>query len=375
MRNILYIGPYYDNNGLGRSARRYIRCLGSNKNINLACRPIYFVPKNNDHIIENMDNIDIYERNMYDSYDCLIQHGYPDMFEYHKGFGKNIGITQIETMNVGHTGWVEKINLLDRIIVGSEFSEESLQLSGVNIPISVMPEPYESALYFSETKNFFGDYTNTTSPYIFYNIGQYNEKNNIKAILVAFMLEFNQTDTVKLFIKTDDYNMPQMMLEDKIKDDMQIIQRSLRISTEDMPEIDILCGPMKDADIIRLHRSCNCYIDVPKADSSAACAIEAILANTLVMTHSKGAANTYIKDINGLIVDSSASSVYTSEYFNKNSFTIYENWNETIISSLRANMRIAYDMSIREYTDKTSRNNLSFFDHVNISERLYEYCF
>lgn len=374
MRNILYIGPYYDNNGLGRSARRYIRCLGSNKNINLACRPIYFVPKNNDYIIENMDNVDIYEKNTYDSYDCLIQHGYPDMFEYHKAFGKNIGITQIETMNIGHTGWVEKINLLDRIIVGSEFSEQSLRSSDVNIPISVMPEPYESDLYTSETKNFFGDYINTTSPYIFYNIGQYNDKNNIKAILVAFMLEFNQTDRVKLFIKTDDYNMPQMMLEDKIKSDMQNIQRSLRIATEDMPEIDILCGPIKDTDIIRLHRSSNCYIDVPKADSSAACAIEAILANTLVMVHNNGASNTYIKDINGLVVDSSPSSVYTSEYFNKNSFTIYENWNDTIISSLRANMRIAYDMSIREYTDKISRNNRSFFDHVNISERLYEYC-
>ena len=42
MQNILYIGPYKENNGLGRSSRRYLKSLSLHKNINLSCRPIYF---------------------------------------------------------------------------------------------------------------------------------------------------------------------------------------------------------------------------------------------------------------------------------------------------------------------------------------------
>lgn len=341
MQNVLYIGPYKENNGLGRSSRRYIRCLASNPDINLSCRPIYFTSnlvEESEDIIENK-----YEQNNSIKYDAIIQHGYPEMFEYHKQFGKNIGIAPIETMNIKHSGWIEKINLLDEIIVGSIYSETALLESGVKIPIKPTPEPYDIDLITGKHDFFFEHLDN--DPFIFYTIGQYTEQKNIKAIIVAFLLEFNEHDNVRLFIKTGHNQIDNNVLEHRINFDINYIRDAIRKHNSTSPPIDVMCGPLFSKDIRRLHHSCQCYVDAVKADHNAACAIEAALCNKKIITTKKSASNSFIDSSNGYVVNSNKTNVYTADYIDSKIFTINEEWYEPTINSLQKCMRMAFNDS------------------------------
>jgi glycosyltransferase involved in cell wall biosynthesis len=373
MQNILYIGPYKENNGLGRSSRRYLKSLSLHKNINLSCRPIYFT---NQIQLEGgeTDFIQPYEINQSSKYDCIIQHGYPDMFEYNKAFGKNIGITEIHTENLKHTGWIEKCNLMDEILVGSIFAAESLFKSNINTTVNVVPEPYNLDVFDNpEFKNFFADSDN--QPFTFYTIGQYTEKKNINGIILAFLLEFTHKDNVRLFIKTGSNSLESITLENQMQYELSKIYQSIRKAPNDKNKIDIINGPLDNETIIRLHKSCDCYVDAVRADSNAACAIEALLCDNLVITNKNIASNSFINNLNGLVTDSIKSNVYTSDYFAKHTFTIYEEWHEPIIGSLQNKMREAYEMSEMNKKQKISLYNKSQFNNLNISEKLYEYSF
>lgn len=363
MKNILYIGPYKENNGLGRMSRRYIHALSNNRNVNLAIRPVYFTQNTKFDPLENMDFAE-FEENSYSSYDLVLQHGYPDMFEYNRSFGQNIGIVEVETRKLTHSGWVEKINMLDQVVVQSHFSGQSLHDSGVEIPIKIVADPYDHRLYSTECDDFFLYPDKSTRPFIFYTIGQYTDKKNIKGIIVAFMLEFSKTDNVRLFIKTGDYYQENNALENLIGFDIKQLQRAIRKDPNEIPVIEVLCGILKDNDIKRLHRSADCYINAVKADSFGSCAIEAMLCDKIVITTKDIGSSTYLNVKNSIMVDAMDTNIFTPDFYSKNTFTIYEQWKEPDINSIRNAMRTAYNMSNTEKSDK-----LSYFDKSQFEQK------
>lgn len=338
MKNILYIGPYQEQTGIGKSSKRYVEYLANRSDINLAIRPVFFY-KPYQKIIYDNKNVIEFEQNTFKNYDIVIQHGYPTMFEYNKNFGKNIGIVEIETQNLRHSGWIDNINLMDEIIVGSIYSANSLIDSGVDKPIKIFPEPYNLISYTTKYSNFF-EYSTADKPYIFYTIGNYTEKHNIKNIILAFLLEFDNDENVKLFIKTsstryDDHNLKELI-------EFDINQIKLVARKNKIPNIDLLCGYLNDLDIIRLHQSGDTYINAVRGDGFGCNAIEAMLSDSLVINTANIGSNTYINNINGFIIDSHETKVISEPVFDTNVLTHHESWFEPNIDSLRQHMRTAY---------------------------------
>jgi len=358
MNNILYIGPYRENNGLGRSARRWLNCLISDKNNQVCSRPIYLTQNTTFHAEDTPDFTNL-EKLSCSYYDYIIQHGNPDMFVYDKRFGKNVGIVEIETSNISHSGWIEKINMLDEIVVGSSVSQRSLHDSGVNIPIKVIPEPYGLYDYDNKT-NFFGQNQSYQDAYIFYTIGQYFEKKNIPAIILAFLLEFDETDNVRLFVKTGDYYTDNKNLESIIKHEINNIHKAVKRHPINDNKIDILCGLLTDNDIYRLHQSCHCYVNAVKSDANGACAIEANMLNNRVINTSGIGSCDYIDRVNGLLVDSVETSVYSRDFYSHKTFTIYEQWREPNIHSIRHCMRTAYENNNKTDCIRLDNNIFSY---------------
>lgn len=365
MKNILYIGPYRENNGLGRSSRRWLKCLASDTTNNVCSRPIY--PTQNIQF-HNTDILEFKtETCSFNKYDYIIQHGPPDMFVYDKRFGKNIGIVEIETDNIDHSGWIEKINILDEVVVGSSLAKASLQKSGVNIPIKIIPEPYNT-YEFDNKDNFFGDNKSYKGSYIFYTIGQYFEKKNINGIVLAFLLEFDEHDDVKLFIKTGDYYQSNENLEKIVKHDIANIHRAVKRYPVADNRVDILCGLLTDNDIYRLHKSSNCYVNTVKSDVNGACVIEAKMSNnTVINTNGIGSCD-YINSIEDFISDSVDVSVYSRDYYNNKTFTIHEQWKEPNIHSIRSCMRRAYEN--RHLDDQLKLFDPTIFSYANTLKKL-----
>lgn len=367
MKNILYIGPYKQQNGLGKSSRRFIDALITNNNINLSIRPVFYTMSN------YYDSLDTtyteFEENTFKYYDAVIQHGLPDMFEYHRKFGKHIGIVEVETKNIGHSGWIERINLLDQTIVSSIFSANSLLDSGVTVPVDILPEPYNLHQYASEYRKVF-THKESDKPFVFYTIGKYTEKKNIKGIILAYLLEFNNYDNVRLFIKTDDNTEDHEHLKQLIEYDIVQIKKSIRKHNTKTCDIDVVCGNVSDIDLIRIHQSSDCYVNAVRSDGFGPCAIEAALCDKIVINTKNIGSATYFNSLNSLMVDADASSVFTPSYYNSNTFTIYEQWYEPDITSIRYAMRKAYSLNETQRADVTDKFNKLLFDHKTIGESI-----
>jgi len=362
MKNILYIGPYKENNGLGKSSKRMVECLSENQDINLSIRPIYLTKASKDSSIFS-DRYVEYESNKSNYYDAVIQHGYPMMFQYQSRFGKNIGIPEIETSNIGHTGWIDRMNLMDEIIFFSQVSAISSIDSGYEKAVKIVNEPYDLKKYQSPKADFF---TYSDKPYIFYTIGEYSEKKNIKSIILAFLLEFNKAENVQLFIKTHDYSIPDQQLRSLIEYDISQIKKSIRKNDEEYCDIDILCGYLKDIDIIRLHKSADAYVNSVKADSSGYCAIEAAICNKQVINTKHIGSSYYFNEFNANMVEAFETNVFSSHYYDKNSFTIYEKWHEPYIQSIRKSLREAYE----NRTKKMHPSDLDKFDKTEVVKNI-----
>lgn len=369
MKNILYLGPYKDSNGMGYASRRYIDCLSINTNINLSIRPIFYTKS---HIVNplELNRYDQYEQNSSYSYDVVIQHGNPDMLEYNGRFGKNIGIVEIDTNNIERSGWIDKLNLMDEICVGSTNALDSLYNSSLFKTVAkILPEPYDLDKY-SETYDPFFQYEASNKPFIFYTIGQYGEQKNIKGIVLAYLLEFNPNDNVKLFIKTGDYHMNNEDLESHIGFDIQQIKNAIRKTSDRCCDIDMIYGILKDQDIIRLHHGASCYVNAVRADNFGSCAIEAMLSNKLIINTRGVGSSTYLNSNNALMVDSIPTSVYNPTSINTNSHTIYEQWCEPDIVSLRAKMRQAYFMSQEDKQKLLNNYHKDVFNRNKITENI-----
>lgn len=365
--NILYLGPYRENNGFGRSARRWLKCLQSQTEHRVCSRPIYLTQNTTFDPTEN--HTFPTEENGADQYDCVIQHGVPDVFVYNKNFGKNIGIVDIETANIKHSGWIDNINMLDEIVVGSKFSANCLLDGGVKIPIKIIPEPYENYDFPNKTDFFF--YPNKEDrPFIFYTIGQYFEKKNILGIALAFMLEFTEDENVKLFIKTGDYYKENTDLENIIKFDISNMHKAIKRYHVKNNKIDIICGILKDEDIYRLHHSADCYVNSVRSDSLGACAIEAKISNSIVINTDGTGASEYFNDLNSITVDAMDVNVYSRDFYSVKTFTTYETWKEPNIYSIRQAMRNAFDMSKQDIDIHNQLFDRTNFSYANTMSKL-----
>lgn len=367
MNNILYIGPYRDSNGYGYSSRRYIDCLSSNTKINLSIRPLFY-SRSYDKNQLNVEKYSEYENNSCKNYDVLIQHCYPDFYEYDVGFGKNIGIVQIETFGINRSGWIDRLNMMDEIWVGSIFAKTSLMDAGVKKNIKIIPEPYDISQYEANLDPFFSIKTEK-KPFIFYTIGQYNNKKNIKNIILAFMLEFEKQENVRLFIKTGDHNIHHKELENIITYDIHQLKIASR-KYNNCPDIDIITGIIKDIDVIRLHKDADCYINAVRSDDNGACAIEAKLSDSIIINTKNIGSNTYFNSSNSFLVDSTKTRVLSTDQLNYAVFTPNEYWLEPDINSLRKTMREAFFIS-KEHKEYMNINfNKEIFNKNKICELL-----
>ena len=368
MKKILYIGQYKDNNGLGQSCRRFIDYISHNNNYDLSLRPIYVTNTNLTTPI-NLDKHIEYENNASKTYDTIIQHTTPDFIEYHKNFGKNIAIVEIETRNIKQSGWIENLNLMDEIWVGSIFAGASLAESGFKKAIKIIPEPYNIDRYNTNLESFF-TFENNKKPFIFYTIGQYGEKKNIKSIIFSYLLEFSKKDNVRLFIKTCDYRRKNEDLENIIKFDIENMKHIIRKNNDDYPDINVICGYLSDQDIIRLHQSSNCYLNVAKGDSFGSSAIEAALCDKIIINNKNIGSSTYFNNTNALMVNSNEVGVLHSNSNIKNAYTIYEKWYEPSIHEIQNRMRQATLLNKNDHDNMCANFNKNIFTYPIINEIL-----
>lgn len=363
MSNILYIGPYREFTGMGNAARQYIKALlvaGHNVSI----RPIYntfkaYPEKDIDYEILEL------ESNIAKPYDILIQHCYPHQLYYDNRFQKNIGIIHLESSNY-YSNISNYINMMDEVIVGSNFVHKVLSSINFSKPIRVVPEPIDLEFIKKYREN------NTRSikdSYSFYAIGDLSERKNLYEIVKAFVVAYDSDDNVDLVLKIISSN-ERVATDQEIEYELNKIYSRIKKNYEKRPRI--VFGDIDYHSILYLHNNNDCFINVSSGESFGYSTLEAMAFNNQIIVNDQIGSSEIIDEDCGLFNNVYKRSCEDSSrlYHIYNSY--HQSWYKPEIDRLIVNMNTARNESkeSREKRIEKQNDRLNNFSIESISKIL-----
>ena len=355
--NILFIGPYLQNDGWGRAARNYIEALKLTGHT-VAVRPIYMGTKlSPDRNIFKALEVTL------DSYDIVIQNVLPEFMEYDGRFGKNIGLCYTETSNLEHTGWIEKTNLMDAIIVPSY--ADTVNLKPSTTPIFTVPIPVDTSKF---EKSY--DKLMQSDDFIFYFVGEHTERKNMIGLVEAFNLEFEIDEPVSLVIKTNHPGIDKYTLEHSVNADIWQLKDIMRLypTAADYKKEILILDDLSDEDMCKLHCTCDCFVMPSRGESYNMPAIDAMgFGKTPIVTNRTGMTE-FIDEDTGYLINSYDVPVLTTSPPMPNIYSAYEVWKEIDVVDLRKRLREAYNDNGKKKLAGMDR--IYDFDYQSIANKL-----
>jgi glycosyltransferase involved in cell wall biosynthesis len=340
--NALFIGPYRQADGWGAASRDYINAIAT-QITNITTRPLYYTKNTIDKIDSSIES---YEKNLYDHYDIVFQKSLPHNFTLNKTVKKNVGLTVFETNNISSSQSIANINFLDEVCVPSSTEAKSLRESGVTIKIKVVSQPIDIEKYRIKTDSVIQFESQTKKTFYFYTIGEYIERKNLKDLIIAFNLAFDNIDDVGLVIKTSVNGMNAVQAKNKIQSDISEIKKTLRIRKQYKKET-IITDRLTDTDMISLHNACHCFVIPSFGEAFCRPAAEAlILGNTPIVTDKTGCSD-FINNNNGYLINSRKHPVILNQPNLSADYDIYnasEYWYQPSVTHLIECMQKAYKM-------------------------------
>jgi glycosyltransferase involved in cell wall biosynthesis len=350
----LFIGPYKTSSGWGFHAQSIISALLTTP-IDLTLRPIYL--SNENKIVNPL--LSKYENKTSEHYDVIIQNTLPEYFVWTKN-SKNIGIFLTETDSLAHTPWFSHCNLMDEIWVHSTLEQQRLQ-KHINTKVSVI----NTAVDINKFPKTLAQ--KSSSPFVFYTIGD-GERKNFFSLILAFHSEFDRNEPVELVIKT---NVDVNLLKQKItefKSTLGIYRHLEQYKSE-----ELITGFIPDNDLNNLHHRCNCFVMPSYGESICRPALDALgFGNTPIVTDNTGMIE-FINNTNGWVVPSYRTPVNATQKPLPYLYTAREAWYSIDILELRKAMREAYtNTKLKMSKAQQGLQDISQYSYENVGKNIYE---
>ena len=181
--NILFIGPYRQEDGWGYAAQDYIKALFTTKHY-IAIRPIYMANRLSKE--QPPDDFIKAEGIKFDKVDVVIQNVIPKFLSTH-GPHTNIALSLFETNLINHTSWVRSLNQVDFVWTLSKQECNNIKDSGVTTPSICTNSPIDIEKYnHKHTSDITKRYKIPEDTFKFYFIGEYIQRKNVVDLLIAF---------------------------------------------------------------------------------------------------------------------------------------------------------------------------------------------
>lgn len=366
-KNILFIGPYRQYDGWGLAARDYIEALRLTKH-NIAIRPIYMSKPNDIELSSAL--IELENKQFTTQPDIVIQNVLPEYMDYQSG-SKNIGLCYVETSKLQHTGWIERINLMDELWVASTHEKLTLNADGVTVPINIIPMPINTAKLDQCKKQW--PIANAETTCIFYTIAEYSERKNLVALLTAYYLEFHATENVQLLIKTHKPGLSEAKLYKYIAQDQQTLKKRLRLHNNNWGYDNVLfvLQNLSPTDLISIHNTGDCFIIPSRGESLCRPLMDAAyIGNRIIATYNTGMCD-IIQQVDGYQLQSKTIPAMASQPPLSYLYTGYEQWQQVDIANLQKHMRSVFDswcLNKNKFTD--SKKHMKKFSYTSIAQQL-----
>ena len=309
MKNILYVGPYKQNDGWGYAARDYLKSISyacQKLGYNLKSSPIYLSGNIDSDIPEN---INAYEKTVISGkFDTIIQKALPQaicpIYPY-----KNIGLCVFEQRNLGHSSYIKQVfSRMDSLWVPSKIERDELIKAGIkstyNISQPIDCDEIDTSIALLKKEEF--DLLKLNSKYKnhtkFYFIGSFTTRKNILNLIIAFSNEFKINDKAILIIKTD--HMSQQQREMIIKNIKDILSSS-KYNKELRDNIILITDRMDRNQLLALHYSCDAFVCASRGEAFCRPLAESIrIGKYPIAVDGTGASELIDTDVGGLIIPS-----------------------------------------------------------------------
>lgn len=350
--NILYVGPYRQGwDGWSAASRDYVSSLLLT-NHNISLKPVYMAGGNPPPVTNEIIKA---EQNQLDKIDVIIQHVLPDLLEWHEGY--NIGLIHTETVLPTDHIWINKINLMDELWVGSEYERVHLCSSGVKCKISVMPVPVNIKLL-EKYKNV-DPLKGLDNKIVFYFVGEHTDRKNIMAFVKAFHREFSPEENVGIIIKSGD---------ERLKNEINEWKQYSRTRTEYIPEM-LACGFLKEEDLYGIHKRGNIFVLSSYGEAQCRPMMDALYFNNRVIC-SDGIFASDLNPYTSLLVNCSAQVVNTKNPPLPHIYTGKEFWFQIDEFDLQRKMRYAYQSCLESPKDEHTKSHVEKFSLESTAERI-----
>lgn len=283
--NVGYLGPLKDYSGYGEANRHAVAALHA-ADINVIGKLVTYSQESADFgTIGKLVN-QICETE--GDYKIKILHTTPDQFQRH---------LEPDTYHIAHFFWetdkipeafAEGLNLVDEIWTGSKANEAAIRAGGVTKPIFIYPQAIETNREWPEPYQI-PDFEG----FLFYSIFEWTDRKNPEALLNAFWQEFDGVEGVALVIKTYFRNFT---LANRRAIKNQIANLKAKSGVKNPPPVFLYMDLMDRQQIMRLHKTGDCYVSAHRGEGWGVPQVEAMLAGRAVISTGYGGSHEYFTD-------------------------------------------------------------------------------
>lgn len=223
-------------------------------------------------------------------YKIKIIHLTPDMYPRYAEHGKyNIGHLFWETDRLPKE-WIEPINRMQEIWTSSASMADVFKKCGVNVPIYSFPQPVDIA---EADKPYPIFRIPQHAGYMFYAMFQWIERKNPRGLLEAYWKAFSGRTDVSLLLKTYriDYSPSDY---ERIQLDIQRWKQEFALSH--YPRVYIVSKLLTHDDLMRIHKTADCYIAADHGEGWSRPLQEALLMGKPAISTAKGGIHEYLNN-------------------------------------------------------------------------------
>ena len=251
---VLYLGNYKSGTGWGNAAQGYILALDA-AGIDVVPRNIE-VASMDGEVPQRILNL---EKHSTAGCNIVIQHMLPNMMDYSGHFDKCIALYATETSHFKRSNWASYINLMDEAWVINQQMVASSCLSGVTIPIRVVPHAFDMGKYTQRYQKY--PLPEVKNCFSFYSVGELTRRKNLVALLKAFHVEFHPQEPVTLIIKASLPGQSMAECNRHLNAMIEEVKRELKLYEINAYKHEvIILQSLTNEEVMRLHSTCDCFV-------------------------------------------------------------------------------------------------------------------
>lgn len=343
---VLFIAPYADGTGYSHAAIEYILSLDT-VGVDVVSRPVKMTPTSG----FVPDRIKKLEQKDLNNVDTVIQHNLPDQFIYQGGI-QNIGLFDYETNSLPDNFWKDHLELMDKIVVPSDFQKNALDLVDKNLGAKthVVPHAVDVDKFNKQYDQI--DFKLPTNTLKFYTISEYNKRKNLLTLLLSYFSIFNSDDNVVLIIKTTGDR-------EQFKNVVEEVKRGCRRfkNHDRYPNVILINDYLTEDEMCSLHISSDIFVSSSRGEAFCLPAVDAMgFGNHIIVPYHTAFADyiDILPSISSTAIRSSLTPSFGSLDAPYGLYMAEELWYHVDIAHLA---KIMHDKYLENYKEKDSADN------------------